>query len=423
MSDVSIVNNKFHCSCGENVPVRFKDSVAAACPKCHTLTVFEGNTKHRIKKEYFIQGRPKLNLGQQGVFDGISYTITGYTAFKEQSVQHTTWFEFVLRDADGNYKILSDDSSHFNLFDLAPLEEGKLRSISYTNKKPHAIKYNLEEYSLYEKYHTDWLFSEGEFPYDPTEESYCREYVRGAEVIVGQQWKDGSEEFYFGVYQNRFDMKKAFGKTFNWPSSIHGNRVPWKKMNWKSVTIVWLCFIIASSLLSIIKDYAYPETVLVEQNFDCIELSDSSLQSSSFHIEGPALLELTMNSPGIQESWLENYVSLVNDETNSSYNMGIYTSFYSGFEDGYHWTEDSRTAKAYLNQIPDGNYHLRYEFVKGSPNMNCRVQMQLVQSPNIWKNFWTFFWISLIFPAIIIIVEMVYASWRYENSDMYESSN
>ncbi len=119
-------------------------------------------------------------------------------------------------------------------------------------------------------------------------------------------------------------------------------------------------FCIAALLICLLQMYVYTsrtnETVFAE-TINFADVQDKEMVSKSFTLSGGSA-PLKVNAfSGVDNSWANIQLSLVNEKTNEI----IYTSRdieqYHGYEDGESWSEGSQAEEFNLCGVGSGNYH------------------------------------------------------------------
>lgn len=407
-------------NCGKPIPLYDEDAATfVRCNQCKTLINLEGNHTE-IQKLIPQMPYVPIEIGSLCTFNKILYKVIGYSIYNEFEDKKAFWTEYVLLGADGNYKILSNFENHFNLFDYTPIDPALVKTGKRHKSLDYELYYKDDTYNLMYKYKPMWQCSFGEIPYDPQESGMSFEYVRGPFIITRQKIGNKGHEYTRGEYMNRWEMKEAFGKTFEAPSIIATNRTIIKGINSKMLFIAYLVFIAAASILVIVNDYVQPEEIIFQKEYlvDPNNGKDTLILSNSFDLKnGPTLLALELNTPSLQNNWLASFVTLVNEETNTQKSFEIYTSYYSGTDGGEKWTEGKTKAYAYIDQVEDGKYHVMFEFEKLNVVTATTAYFVLSKNPSIWKNFWFLTLIAGIIPLIYFIIEQVYFFQKTNNSN------
>lgn len=405
-------------SCKHPLEIEFTDTWAVTCTYCGNLNLPDRKEFHAPSSVASRLYKTPIKLNDECTYEDIKYRVIGYSVYCEKNNTKAVWYEFLLRDDKGNYKIISDFEGHINLFNYNPIDE---KELDFTKKGKIVldIKYKGQTYLPMYIYKTRWLKSEGEFPYDPSTELNLTEFVCGPKIIT-RSTLNGAKEYTLGEFQTRKESKKAFNKTFQTPSMITTNRVPWKDMSAKLMWQAWLAFVALFIALNYLNFYIQPEEIIWS---GAVEISpsiaaDSVIETRPFTIkEDNTLLELEMLTPNLKNAWLENSFLLVNITTNQVYQFNLYSSYYEGYDEGSRWTENESIASAYLNSMPAGNYRLMFQRSSSDKQLSTTMQLNMITNPKSWKNFWIFSLIAAFFPLCISIVEFYYKSERYENSN------
>lgn len=288
-----------------------------------------------------------LDVGQKGKIDGTEYTVVAITVKKYGN--SIFWREYSLKDSKGNDAFLSESDGHWVfLISIHPDD--------FKGKDSKLPTYLGRTYRWYENTPCTIDAAAGFFDehLDFTIATY-KEYVNGTRMISQEKTAKKSQYFY-GVHISKYEVKKAF-KIANLPNYTGiGIVQPYYFDIRQAVNI----FCVAALMICLLQMYVYTsrtnETVFAE-TINFADVKDKELVSKSFTLSGGSA-PLKVNAfSGVDNSWANVQLSLVNENTNEI----IYTSKdieqYHGYEGGESWTEGSQSEDFNLCGVGSGKYH------------------------------------------------------------------
>lgn len=316
------------------------------CKSCSNFIDVKKNTSIRVVKkpvEIVV-----LEVGQKGIIDKVEYTITGIIIRKYGS--DIFWREYYLKDSKENDAFLSESSGHWVFLHSIRGEDVK-KKMGGKVAQLHTINYRW--YETTECYiHAAAGFFEDKLDFGL---STYREYVNGTRMISQEQSK-GSNEFFFGRHISKYKIKRNFNIQ-NLPNYSGVGIVQPYLINIKQAVNI-LC--ISALLICLLQLYVYSTRTNHKVFHDKIKFEDvrnKERVSKSFTLSGgQAPLNVEIFS-GVNNSWANVQLSLVNEKTNEI----VYTSKdieeYHGVEDGESWSEGTNREKFNLCEVVSGTYH------------------------------------------------------------------
>ncbi|PWW30069.1 DUF4178 domain-containing protein [Chryseobacterium sp. AG844] len=288
-----------------------------------------------------------LDIGQKGKIDGTEYTVVAITVKKYGN--SIFWREYSLKDSKGNDAFLSESDGHWVfLISMHPDD--------FKGKDSKFPTYLGRTYRWYENTPCTIDAAAGFFDehLDFSIATY-KEYVNGTRMI--SQEKTGKKsQYFYGVHISKYEVKKAF-KIANLPNYTGiGIVQPYYFDIRQAVNI----FCVAALMICLLQMYVYTsrtnETVFAE-TINFADVKDKEMVSKSFTLSGGSA-PLKVNAfSGVDNSWANVQLSLVNENTNEI----IYTSKdieqYHGYEGGESWTEGSQSEDFNLCGVGSGKYH------------------------------------------------------------------
>lgn len=315
------------------------------CKTCSHLIDVAGNkhTKHlKVPTENVV-----LDVGQKGKIEGVEYTVVAIIVKKYGN--SIFWREYYLKDSKGNDAFLSESDGHW-VFLLSMYPD------DFKSKSSKLASYAGRTYRWYENSPCSIYAAAGFFDerLDFNLATY-KEYVNGTRMI-SQETIGKKSQYFYGVHISKYDIKRAF-KIAHMPYYTGVGIVqPYYFDIRQAINI----FCIAALLICLLQLYVYTsrtnETVFAE-TINFADVKDKELVSKSFTLSGGSA-PLKVNAfSGVDNSWANIQLSLVNEKTNEI----IYTSKdieqYHGYEDGESWSEGSQSEDFNLCGVSSGKYH------------------------------------------------------------------
>jgi len=405
-------------------------SSTVLCPKCGVENTLRGKAMTLALtckgcKTYFCRGswndeqstfrhteRPALTIGSRGKIDGYSYEVMGFVV-KAESKYHYQWREYLLFNPYRGFAFLSEYNGHWNF--IWPLERDP------RNGKVDDFFYKDTIFKLYQKYGAEVIYAEGEFFFDvvgTTESSTNHEYV-GPPYLIAVEKNDDSFIVFEGEHLTQNEIATAFALSKeDLPDKTGvGYTQPFNQSIDDNVLIkITVLFIVALVIAQIVlTSSSKDERVLQEQYYESNLKGQKMLVTPSFEFkDGTKSLEINLEAP-IANDWFFGEFSLINEGDGTEYNFTHEIEYYSGYEDGEHWSEGSTSGTAFLSQIPAGKYHLNI-YPEFSPN-NHEFSISVYRDVPITSNFFIACIGLLLFPLIFFVWKRNYEQRRWSDSD------
>lgn len=315
------------------------------CKTCSHLIDVAGNKK--IKHLKVPTENVVLDVGQKGNIDGVEYTVVAITVKKYGN--SIFWREYSLKDSKGNDAFLSESDGHWVfLISMHPDD--------FKGKDSKLPTYAGRTYRWYENTPCTIYAAAGFFDehIDFSVATY-KEYVNGTRMISQEKTAKKSQYFY-GVHISKHDVKRAF-KIAHMPYYTGVGIVQPYYFDMKQAVNI---FCVGALMICLLQLYVYisrtNETVFAE-TINFADVKDKEMVSKSFTLSGGSA-PLKVNAfSGVDNSWANVQLSLVNEKTNEI----VYTSKdieqYHGYEDGESWSEGSQSEEFNLCGVSSGQYH------------------------------------------------------------------
>lgn len=316
------------------------------CPSCKALYVKDvGEFRFKSTFSYSLLDT-SIAIGKKCQIGNETYEVIGML------VKHLGDFvyarEYTLQSNLGNYKYLSECEGHWIL-----LKE--IDDIDFNSKSRLEITYNDRVFKKYDYYNNDIVLAQGFFDINLEEKSaFVVEYISPPFILSSENLNE--LHFYLGEHISKKEVKKMFNlEALPYKSGV-GILQPFPfhildtiKIFLITAILILTCFIFQGS---------QGNKEVVNNTISINEYVNKDYVSQSFEVVDVAVpIKITLSSE-VSNSWAYAGVSVVNEVTNEEEFAEQDIEFYSGYEDGYHWTEGSQSANFHICGLKPGKYHL-----------------------------------------------------------------
>lgn len=400
----------FACAaCGGQVTVSLPDrSLAAVCSSCGAI-VDATDDNHKVLSA-FIGGtkyQPLIPLGSRGKLHGHTYRVIGYVR-KSDGPGDYHWNEYLLFNPYQGYRWLVENQGHWSY--VVPLRAAP-------KSETTARIYNGRSYKLFLKGEAKVVYVLGEFYWQLAygEKTIVADYIAPPEMLSME--KSGSEiNWSLGEYIHGSLVRKAFALTGSFPQPI--GVAP----NQPSPTAAYgplgaLSAMVAVALLAV---QIVTAALVDDQKVHKVELThikDKPAQeylSEPFELKGRVSNVETQLQAGVDQSWLELELSLVNDDTGGALEYRQLAEYYHGHDSDGSWSEGSRSDSFVLTDVPPGRYRLRA--VSYAEN-DTSYQITVYRDRAIWSNLVFLLLSVMVFPVFVWIRRAKFETARWQNSE------
>lgn len=315
------------------------------CPKCKALYVRDGEFRFKSKFAYSLLD-VTIPIGKKCQIGNESYEVTG------MMVKHLGDFvyarEYTLQSNLGNYKYLSECEGHWIILN-------EVDDVEFNKGSRLEITYNDRTFKKYGYYHNEIVLAQGFFDINlNTKKTYVVEYISPPFILSSENF-DGLH-YYLGEHISKKEVKQLF----NLESMPHKSGVgivqpfPFHVLDTIKIFLITAILI----LTCYIFQGSQENKQVVSNTISINEYVNKEYVSPSFEVVDVAVpIKITLSSE-VSNSWAYAGVSVVNEETNDEEFAEQDIEFYSGYEDGYHWTEGSQSANFHICGLKPGKYHL-----------------------------------------------------------------
>ncbi|WP_300490593.1 DUF4178 domain-containing protein [Flavobacterium sp.] len=387
------------------VPFPVKQFVCSNCFSIYKATETGDFTfKDKYKYDKQIGG---LALGLKGTLEEEEYTVTGVVV---KEYMNYYWKEYVLASTTGKFLYLSEVSGHWILLREIPDD--------FAKGHPKIIDYNDKVFKLYDIARPRIAAAAGFFDIDlPTGLITMAELIAPPYMISFEKLEKEERTVFLGEHISKNQIKRIFKPTKELPNRIGIGLVQPYFFNVRQLALI-LCSVTLLILLTHL--YVYhdkQEEVVFSNDISFSEYNDKEYISPAFTLNGGASpLTISVHS-GVDNSWANAQVALVNEDTNEEIYANKDVEYYHGYSEGESWTEGDQSDDFSICGIGAGKYHLAITVVKAPEDLN-NTGMKVTATWNK-ASYWNI-WMLVIIMAVIVLI--AYFGELYNEIKRWEDS-
>ena len=312
------------------------------------------------------------------------------------------------------YAFLSEYEGHWAFFQYVEIKKFF----------PGSIYYGDREYNVFNKYTSESLHAEGEFPWDILQPEQVVEYVSPPYGLNYAKCK-GSVDWTQGEYVKPKLIREAFklekkpphrsGTGALQPFGGGATFTDFLKPTGIALGILFLLQIVFSVLSE--------RQLLFSKSFYVPPTANATVASA---LQGPEIdlpdgfttrnLEFDLFSE-VNNSWFAMGVTLIHQASGKEYDFETGVEYYYGYTDGEHWKEGSQRSEKILSAMPSGKYTMLIYPYTPSPAKSAGFTLTVYSDVTIWSNFWILALAIILFPIVQGIREHWHDRMRWSNSD------
>lgn len=388
-------------SCGAAVNLRAAgQSMSAVCGSCGAIIDTATPELQVIQKadEAVRKLLPILPIGQRGKLLGVDCEVIGFVSRTEDS---STWFEYLLFNPWLGFQWLVSFQGHWTIVD---------RLTSMPAESGNKVYFAGRTYKLFAKGTATVGGVLGEFYWKVQrgEQAEVADYIDPPEIVSGETYPGLAEVTWsHGKYITPKVVEEAFAvKDLPAPEGVYLNQPnpfakKWREVRWPFfLSLPILFFVWAFTIPHEVKLLEAPfvfqrplapapapgptVTPIPGSLFDTIyKLQQQSRPSATptstpvsppptvdtqqtlvtphFQLDGgDQRVEIEANA-GVDNSWLDLDMDLVNAKTNETIPAPLEISYYHGYDSDGSWTEGDKNSSIALPAVPAGEYFLTIE--------------------------------------------------------------
>lgn len=421
-------------TCGAPVEISSESTERAACAFCYSLLDVQGQNLQLLRKLEQPRIEPYIPLGTDGELKGEKVKVIGF--MERYTVVHGvtySWREYLLYTEQG-YRWLMEDSGHWML--LKPISVADVQIVGST------AKYGKHTFKRFGTNSATVRFVIGEFYWkvEVGEQTTTSDYIKPPQII-SEERSESEIVWSAGEYVDGKEVWKAFGLQGSPPSkSGVGTAQPnphalWPTLGSFAVLLLLFLGIALGADLGgkrrtlVAGPITLPPTQSNAAPVGTTPQQDTASYTPPFTItDGPAVLEVELQTSA-DNDYVGVACALIDEESGNVREFFVSTEYYHGVTGGESWTDGSRNATIYVDQVPEGRYVLRMDpqwnhwtpglFNVGTSARPPTASIEVVQgSRSPWCCLLTFLLLLVPVP-ISIFRRAAFEKKRWENSNLW----
>jgi len=409
---------KIQCpNCNETTELTFEvDWKNFACPNCQTLYSKDQNgDPKQLKLLPKTTSTLSLYVGQQGVLEGTLWEV-GAICIKNPVGEPFGWREYTLYTAKGEVCFLSEYDGHWIL--AKEIETGETFDIDATYGMGHKLKYEGEDYTIFNSsaYRTE--YAAGIFDHPVPEQGLAKDFVKAPRALLLEKNDQESTYAFEARHISTKELTKAFPEIVLPEQFGQGMLQPFP-INADSFGTILAAFGALILLFQFFITGFYPSYPVLN---DYVLLPDTVAEvthvSPSFTCTGPiAPLKIELSAP-VNNSWAAVDFCLVNENTKEERYGTVEVALYYGTEDGERWSEGDSRPSIKICGVSPGPYHLVMQISK-MPNTPALKSLRYSVSARSFSMVNLLWAIGILTVAglVIFILRYSFEQKRWMNSD------
>jgi DNA-directed RNA polymerase subunit RPC12/RpoP len=425
-----VATTALNCSqCGGALDLKAPDQAERIwCPYCgagHDVTQGKLQFFGTLKKKGRVE--PAIPLGSSGTIDGDAYVIAG---FMQRSVKFDItyyWTEYLLYNAAKGYSWLVNSDDHWSF--VTPLRPGEVQDATNGPYAARTVAYEGKVYRLFQTATAKVTFVSGEFYWrvEVGEAVDTADYIAPPFGISREVTRSGAQEISYSHarYLPVEEVRAAFNvRDLPRPRTVG----PMQPFTGSDLTSLWMMMLTLLIAVAIVIGIRQPRRTVLDRTFEIAAAAPSAstppngrlLFTEPFQLTGKDNLAVEAQTD-VNNGWLYVGADLVNENTGELVSFDLPLEFYSGVEDGSHWTEGTRNRSIHLARPSPGSYVLRlsteWEVSKPPPMLRVIIREGVFR--------WPYFLLALIaisiLPFFAIIRRVAFETERWKDSSFSSS--
>ncbi|SEJ84912.1 protein of unknown function [Dyadobacter sp. SG02] len=421
--EVALDGKVFNCrNChAENRVLTYPYGQSWVCGQCETRhSYLSGECATRGAQQTYYQ-HFSFDIGERITLDGGDYQVVGLAQKYDTDSRTDYWHEYTLYSKLHGFMFLTESAGHWTY-----LKETR-HAPKPTEARLHRIEFDNQHFRRYSKYHYRILYALGEFPGDvfsKHEEMESMDYIAPPEIMSIERDHKKRATWFRGKYVPRAVIAAQSFKSLPERQGVAPAQPPWIKVDTGTIARSGVIAWVLAVLVQLLTGSMHSDRLVLDSNYYFADSLNTQLfLSEKFELEKTSSgLELNFRSP-VENSWLELNATLVNTIDGSEYSAENGVEFYSGYEDGSHWTEGSQENSIQFTKIPAGTYVLQMTATRDS-NMYGQARVftaKLFYDPVTYRNMWIVILLILVWPLVMGIARYYTEGTRWGNSEFANS--
>ncbi|MHC0444163.1 DUF4178 domain-containing protein [Flavobacterium sp. 3-218] len=398
----------YDCNTETELEVGF-EVINFVCPVCYSVYVVDDAGQFRRRSQYKAPFHDcPLAIGDTGFLNGSEYTVTGI--LRKNVYPDYTWTEFILQNKEKEFLYLSLSNGHWMM--LTEMEE-----IADIKKGTKVLKYDGRDYDLFEHSDADIINAKGFFDFQiPNKKIHLAEFINPPYIVSVEKMNNVQTAFH-GEYISKNKIKKAFpGITLPYQSGTSMIQPFYFDLKNTAVIFCLFALLIITANWYIYKDQV--EQNVFNSSIKFSEFDNKEMTSPSFVLNGASAPMTIKVSTGVNNSWANVNIALINEDTNDEIYANKDIEYYYGSSDGESWTEGSQSEKFNICGVEGGKYHLLITPMKAPEDLsNSEMSISVVWNQPSNRNAWL-----VIIGMIVIYLIVRYFRIQFEKKRWADSS-
>ncbi|MCC6611219.1 MAG: DUF4178 domain-containing protein [Burkholderiales bacterium] len=416
----------FACpACGAPLEKRVQTTEAIGCKSCGAVIDVTNPQAAILSRlaENAARYTPAIPLGTRGRFDGAEFETVGY--MRREIVAEGTaysWGEYLLNNPAQGYRWITEYEGHFSVVRDCEGVPG------LTPGKRPVAHYRGTVFRHFQRSEPRVTYVAGEFYWRVRlgDTATVDDYVAPPLVLSGERtgneitWSVGEYVEPQALWQQlglKTRPPKRTGIAPNQPSPYTGKVLGY----WKAFAILALVALVLQAFFRLGAD----TRVLQSQQFDFVPgRGASTIVTPPFELRGAKPVPLAVRSMAdVDNSWVYLNVTLIEQNTGATYQLGREVSYYHGSSDGESWTEGDKSDRARIASVPPGLYYLEIEPEGDVRGRRVSGRVDVFRDPPDWANFIVALAILALFPARALWRSVAFERQRWAESDYAPASS
>jgi hypothetical protein len=406
----------FTCpACGGTITLKAVGiTINAVCSYCSSV-IDVTNENYRIIEQANRNTRKTLiEIGCRGKLEGIEWEVVGYMEKTDASGDYP-WDEYLLYNPYYGFRFLVQESGHWNFVKVLRKD---VAGAGISNK----IKLEGKKFALFLRGDAIVNYVKGEFYWRVRkgEQTVVADYIAPPRILSVEK-NDEEISISLGEYIEPEEIASAFAIKEQMPEKIGvASNQPARNQNQfgNILFIAAAAFALVCGVQYATASMADNADVYTSQFVVRPEQKDQTITTPAFSIPKDGNVMIACSSP-VDNDWVELDMSLVNEKTDTSYELKQAIEYYHGYDDGESWSEGSQSSSDYISRVPAGNYRLMMDMDAGalSRNMPVVVSLSVKRDVPSWSNFWIAMLSIIVFPTYMLVRRWNFEKTRWSESD------
>lgn len=406
----------FNCpACGSNILIKsLGHAITAICNSCSSVIDVKNDNYQIIEKANKRIIPTTIEIGARGTLFGVTWEAIGFV--RKNDGDGYKWEEYLLYNPYHGFRFLIQSAGHWSFAKVIQRNiEGIDRGASFDFEDQHYVPFltgvAIVEYVKGEFY---WRIKKGDYA------QVC-DYIAPPFMISTEGLKEEmnvSQCQYLLVkeVQDAFKLGSLYdpiGIACNQPSPYGQNF----KALIKAAFIAFTILLLLQILINITRDNAEVKNI----SFGLGSFNkNTATKIADISLPKDGNLKFTSSVP-VDNNWAELNFSLVNSQTDETFNVSQAIEYYHGRDSDGNWSEGGQTKSTITALIPQGNYELLLEY-DGLAYSGLQLSTLIKRDVPYWGNFWIAVGLIFTYPLILFSKIRSFEARRWENSNLIERS-